>query len=37
MRKIWLALAAVAGEGVLLAWFVGQRLWEWFGDGLIGW
>jgi hypothetical protein len=35
MRKIWLGLVAVAVEGLLLAWLVGERAWDWLSSGLI--
>ena len=35
MGKIWLGLVAVAVEGLVLAWLVGQRTWDWLSSGLI--
>jgi hypothetical protein len=29
VRKIWLALAALAIEGLVLVWVVGAQVWAW--------
>jgi hypothetical protein len=29
VRKIWLALAALAVEGLVLVWVVGVHVWSW--------
>jgi hypothetical protein len=36
VTKVWVALAALAGESVVLAWLVGARLWEWWGASGFG-
>lgn len=36
MLKIWSALVAVAAEGMVLAWLVGEHAWLWLGSGVIG-
>jgi hypothetical protein len=34
--KIWLALAALGIEAVVLAWLVGMHVWSWVGGVVIG-
>jgi hypothetical protein len=34
--KIWLALAALGVEAVVLAWLVGVAVWDWWGAVLVG-
>jgi hypothetical protein len=36
VRKIWLALAALAVEGLVLVWVVGVHVWSWVGGVVIG-
>jgi hypothetical protein len=36
VRKIWLALAALVVEAVVLAWLVGVHVWSWVGGVVIG-
>jgi hypothetical protein len=36
MLKIWMALAALAVDGLILAWQVREHAWDWFSGGLIG-
>jgi hypothetical protein len=35
--KIWVALAALAVEVVLLAWLVGLHVWEWAAAAIAQW
>jgi hypothetical protein len=35
MLKIWMAVAALAVEGLILAWRVGEHAWDWLSGGLI--
>jgi hypothetical protein len=34
--KIWLALAVLGVEAVVLAWLVGVAVWDWWGAVLVG-
>ena len=34
--KVWVALAVLAAEAVMLACLVGVRVWDWVGGVLIG-
>jgi hypothetical protein len=36
MRKVWLGVAVLAGEAVLLVWLVGAHVVAWGGSGLAG-
>jgi hypothetical protein len=35
MREIWIGVAALAVEGLMLAWRVGEHVLDWFSRGLI--
>jgi hypothetical protein len=36
MHKIWLGLAVLAAEAVVLVWLVGGHVLQWFTSGLTG-
>jgi hypothetical protein len=36
MQKIWLGLAVLAAEAVVLMWLVGGHALQWFTSGLTG-